>query len=302
MKKTIYIILLLILIVIEVFLILEVSYTMELNLKIFWVYHLILSGVFYLFNRYIFKEELNYFDVIIILFPAMGFISLFLLTIFPKGESEYIEIEKSADLKSYIKDRKDLEYIDITAELGTLGAYDNILTGTLKEKKRFLMGFNPPDITFKIDVLKKALLDEDIDIIHYAATEISSIDEEFQKKILEKEKKEDYKGLLEVYGEYLKSKLLEGEILEFYQKKVLNLLGEIPEDEMIIERLTLLRDSGELEKCEERLHGYLAKNPTEELVEFAMKFYYERNMYEDVIKIKEKFPELSGNVPFNLKV
>ena len=302
MKKIAYIILLLILIIIEVFLILEVSYTMELNLKVFWLYHLILSSIFYLLNRFIFKEEVNYFDVIIILFPALGYISLFLLTIFPKGESQYIEIEESIDLKLYIKDRKDLEYINIEAELGTLGAYDNILTGTLKEKKKFLMGFNPPDITFKIDVLKKALLDEDIDIIHYAATEISSIDEKFQKKILEKERIQDYKGLLEVYGRYLESQLLEGEILQFYQKKVLNLLERIPEGEMIIERLILLKDSGEFKTCEERLYRHLTKNPTEELVEFAMKFYYERNMYEDVIRIKEEFPVLSGKIPFDLKV
>lgn len=183
MKKIIYKIFLAVTTMIDIYLIFRVAYYQDMTLKILWIYHLMLTGVFWTLNEVFFKRDINYFDVLIILFPGVGFSGLFFLDLLPERRSEYEEVEETVDLTSYIRDRRNLEYIDVSAELGMIGAYDRLHTGTSKEKKKFLMGFNPPEVPFKVEILKKALLDEDIDVIHYAATELNRIDEALQKEI-----------------------------------------------------------------------------------------------------------------------
>lgn len=55
----------------------------------------------------------------------------------------------------------------------------------LKVKKRRKNFYFPtiPKIFQKVKILKRGLLDENIDVIHYAATELNKVDTEIQKKI-----------------------------------------------------------------------------------------------------------------------
>lgn len=90
------------------------------------------------------------------------------------------------------------------------------------------------NLKIRVEVLKKALKDDDMEVIHYAATELNKLDEKFQNKIkaLSKqiEKKEE---LLKKYREYCESGLLESNILEYYQKKLNNLSREIEEEKCL---------------------------------------------------------------------
>jgi len=300
MKKLIYIIVLITMSILDLYIILESCYYLEMSLKNLWRLHLVFTGIFWLLNKTFLKMDINYFDVLIILFPGIGFGGLLFVEILPEKRSEYSEIEESLELKSYISDRRDLEYIDISAELGVIGAYDHLLTGTSQEKKKFLMGFNPPEISFKVDVLKKSLLDEDTDVIHYAATELNNIDESFQKEISERERSGDEEGVFESHLKYIRSKLLDGEILSFYQERALKLLLKLSNEKFILEELELLRDTMRLEECELKLEKLLDGTPNTKILNFALRFFYERNHYNKVLELRKRFPEEVENISVSL--
>lgn len=300
MKKTIYTIVLAVMFLLDTYLILRTAYYQEMTLKVFWVCHLIYTGIFWSLNEAFFKRDINYFDVLIILFPGIGFSGLFFLEVLPERRSEYSEIEETLELKSYIKERRDLEYIDVSTELGVIGAYDRLHTGTSQEKKKFLMSFNPPEISFKVDVLKKALLDEDIDVIHYAATELNRIDEAFQKEIHMGEMRGEFEKVFNSYLKYTHSGLLEGEILKFYQEGALALLEKFSEEKFLVEELELLRDTLRIEACEVKLEKLLNVNPSMGIIKFALKFYYERNHYNKVLEVKKRFPEEAEAISLGL--
>ena len=300
MKNKIYIILLAIMSLLDLYLILRVAYYFNITLKVFWIYHLVFTGIFWILNGIFFKKDISYFDVLIILFPGIGFGGLFFVEALPEKKSEYAQIEETVELKSYIKDRRDLEYIDISTELGVIGAFDRLHTGTSKEKKKFLMGFNPPEISFKVEVLKKALLDNDIDVIHYAATELNTIDEAFQREISLGEMRGEVDEVFQSYLKYIRSGLLEGEVLKFYQEGALALLHKNSEGKFIVEELELLRDTFRVSECELRVEKLLGGDPSTEIIKFAMQFYYERNHYDRVLELRERFPEKAEKISIDL--
>ena len=300
MKRITYKMTLAVAALLDLYLIVRVVYYQDVSLKIFWIYHLVLTGIFWILNEFFFKRDINYFDVLIILFPGVGFSGLFFLEILPERESEYEEIEETVELANYIRDRRDLEYIDVSTELGMIGAYDRLHTGTSKEKKKFLMGFNPPEAAFKVDVLKKALLDEDIDVIHYAATELNRIDETLQKEIFLGEMRGEFEEVFKSYLKYINSGLLEGEILKFYQEGALALLEKFSEGKFILEELQLLKDTLRIEACEVKLEKLLDDAPSLEVIGFAMKLYYERNNYSRVLELRERFPEEAEKISTGL--
>ncbi len=291
MKRIVYKIILAGIVFLEFYLIVRTAYYHDMTLKIFWIYHLMLAGVFWVLNKCFFKRDINYFDVLIMLFPGVGFSGLFFLESLPRRASHYSEVEETVDLKSYIKNRRELEYIDVSAELGMIGAFDRLYTGSSMEKKKFLMSFNPPELSFKVEVLKKALLDEDIDVIHYAATELNRIDESLQKKIFLGEMEGKFEEVFQSYMQYIRSGLLEGEILKFYQEGALALLEKFSEGKFILEELHLLKETSRVEACELKLEKLMATDPSLNIIGFAMRFYYERNHYGRVLEIKKKHPE-----------
>lgn len=70
-------------------------------------------------------------------------------------------------------------------------------------------------------------MDKNIDVIHYAATELNKIETELQNKISELEKKDDKEELYRTYKTYINSGLLYDSILEFYLRKAAELLGSL---------------------------------------------------------------------------
>ena len=100
-----------------------------------------------------------------------------------------------------------------------------------KKKKKFLFSYNPSDISVKTEILQRALLDENIDVIHYAATELNTIDTEIQAKINSAEKREKSKEndlrIYRLYKKYNKSGLLFGAISDFYRKKMFGMLNNL---------------------------------------------------------------------------
>ena len=200
------------------------------------------------------------------------------------------DIEINENLEKYILNEEKEIIVNSSIDLNLIGAYDILAVGTPTEKKNFLIGFETQNLKFKVDVLKKALWDEDIEVIHYAATEINKIDENFQKVIKEKEMLKDSNELSKIYYDYCTSGLLLGEILEFYQNKYID-IAKSKENLNIIDKynlLTIYKDMKDYKACNRLIQELIEKKDLDEkIVEFIEKYYYDLNDYEMLKEVKK---------------
>ncbi|MGL5637767.1 MAG: hypothetical protein ACRCW7_00280, partial [Cetobacterium sp.] len=291
MKKIGYLLLIIIFILFELLLFYRYGNEIKGYRSIFWLSHFLLSFIFIFFNSY-FRGE-RQFDIFIVIFPIIGFVMLFINQLLFFRKLFQSEIEINQDLERYISEEYENKVIDRSIDLNLIGAYDILAVGTPYEKKDFLIGFETHNLKFKVEVLKKALWDNDIEVIHYAATEINKIDEEFQKNIKEKTEKNDLEALCKIYFEYCESGLLKDEVLEFYQKRYLELLSQkeiLSSDDLYME-LIVCRDMKNHERCNSIIKTLIEnKNKEKNIVELIKKYYYDMND-KKMLKEVEKWQE-----------
>jgi len=233
----------------------------------------------------------------------MGFGGFLFIELIPKLDADYQMIEESSDFKTYLKNRREVEFIDLALELGTMGAFDILATGTPEEKKDFLINFDPPDERFKVEVLEKALLDEDIDVIHYAATELNWIYEKHRINIQNSNQSGDLKKIFKSYNDYIESGLLKGDVLLLAQKKALNILKNLfDKDRSYAVKLLKFYKNMDDKKCQIHLERILEQEkPDAEVLNFALEYYYEKNWYGKIIQMKEKFIKTGLEIPYHLR-
>ncbi|MGL5188964.1 MAG: hypothetical protein ACRC7S_04805 [Cetobacterium sp.] len=256
--------------------------------SIFWICHFILCFLFFIFNNRLNKEK--EFDIFILVFPVVGFLMLFINQFLFFRDLFKSDIEVNEDLEKYISEEQSEIIVNKSIDLNLIGAYDVLAVGTPHEKKDFLIGFEAKSLKFKIEVLKKALWDNDIEVIHYAATEINKIDESFQKSIIEKTELKDLNELCKIYFEYCESGLLKDEVLEFYQRKYLELLSQ-KENLSLEDRYMELIISKEMKndyRCNEIIKIlFQEKIEDEKIIEFIKKYYYDKNDKKMLKEVEE---------------
>ena len=254
----------------------------------FWISHFSLALIFIYLNRLFLGE--NQFDILILIFPIVGYVMALINNFLFFREYFKSDIEINENLEKYILNEEKEIIVNSSIDLNLIGAYDILAVGTPTEKKNFLIGFETQNLKFKVDVLKKALWDEDIEVIHYAATEINKIDENFQKVIKEKEMLKDSNELSKIYYDYCTSGLLLGEILEFYQNKYID-IAKSKENLDIIDKynlLTIYKDMKDYKACNRLIQELIEKKDLDEkIVEFIEKYYYDLNDYEMLKEVKK---------------
>lgn len=254
----------------------------------FWISHFSLALIFIYLNRLFLGE--NQFDIFILIFPIVGYVMALINNFLFFREYFKSDIEINENLEKYILNEEKEIIVNSSIDLNLIGAYDILAVGTPTEKKNFLIGFETQNLKFKVDVLKKALWDEDIEVIHYAATEINKIDENFQKVIKEKEMLKDSNELSKIYYDYCTSGLLLGEILEFYQNKYID-IAKSKENLNIINKynlLTIYKDMKDYKACNRLIQELIEKKDLDEkIVEFIEKYYYDLNDYEMLKEVKK---------------
>lgn len=254
----------------------------------FWISNFSLALIFIYLNRLFLGE--NQFDIFILIFPIVGYVMALINNFLFFREYFKSDIEINENLEKYILNEEKEIIVNSSIDLNLIGAYDILAVGTPTEKKNFLIGFETQNLKFKVDVLKKALWDEDIEVIHYAATEINKIDENFQKVIKEKEMLKDSNELSKIYYDYCTSGLLLGEILEFYQNKYID-IAKSKENLDIIDKynlLTIYKDMKDYKACNRLIQELIEKKDLDEkIVEFIEKYYYDLNDYEMLKEVKK---------------
>lgn len=265
----------------------------------FWLIHFSISLIYIFSSYFLFKTDIGYYDVLIIFFPGLGFFIMILDTLFDMKKDIENNIEESYSLEMYKQEKQEEEFINFYIDINTVGAYDSLLIKNSEEKKKFLFEFNPPDISFKVEILQKALLDNDIDVIHYAATELNKIDVRLQENIKKAKKNGNLHEIYTAYQKYINSGLLFESILEFYQKKTLFILLKLVEKDKKYEYelLKLYKEIGEKSKYEELLNRLLINNSSKALVEKLMQFLYNENRFRDMLAIHAKYKKFGIKLP-----
>ena len=225
--------------------------------SLFWSFHelvtLIFLGISYIFLH----EDIGYYDVFLLLFPLIGISLLLLERIFQKWKVSNAVIDEllSSDEQEEKKEQK-----FIPEEFEIMSYYDLLSSDNIDEKKTFLFSFQPKEIDLKIKILKKALLDKNIDVIHYAATELNKIETELQNKINELEKKHDKEELYRTYKTYINSGLLYDSILEFYLRKAAELNMAVGQAELAGVLAPIAKTEAEKQEAKQWLEKALAQN------------------------------------------
>lgn len=253
----------------------------------FWICHFSLSLIFIYLNKLISGEK--QFDILILIFPVIGYCMVLINQLLFFRDYFKSEIEINEDLEKYILNEEKEIIVNSSIDLNLIGAYDILAVGTPVEKKNFLIGFETQNLKFKIEVLKKALWDEDIEVIHYAATEINKIDENFQKLIKEKTNLKNLNEICEVYYDYCTSGLLIGEILEFYQKKYIYYVKSKKEIESRdkYNLLNIYKDMKNYMECDKLIEDIIKNESLDQTtVEFIEKYYYDLNNNEMLKEVR----------------
>ncbi|MGL4801117.1 hypothetical protein [Cetobacterium sp.] len=253
----------------------------------FWICHFSLSLIFIYLNKLISGEK--QFDILILIFPVIGYCMVLINQFLFFRDYFKSEIEINEDLEKYILNEEKEIIVNSSIDLNLIGAYDILAVGTPVEKKNFLIGFETQNLKFKIEVLKKALWDEDIEVIHYAATEINKIDENFQKLIKEKTNLKNLNEICEVYYDYCTSGLLIGEILEFYQKKYIYYVKSKKEIESRdkYNLLNIYKDMKNYMECDKLIEDIIKNESLDQTtVEFIEKYYYDLNNNEMLKEVR----------------
>ena len=289
-----------------IFLVIEVlnfsySYDPEgyINLRSrFWLVHLAAAFTFILIFNYVLKKDMEYYDTAVIFSPCLGVFVMILTYLFKVKEGIEIYIEESFAQEQFEKKRAK-EEINFHKDINLIGAYNALLVNTPDEKKKLLVEFNPPSISFKIEILQKALLDEDIDVIHYAAAELNKIDVKFQERIKRAEKTKELPKIYKAYREYTDSGLLLDSILKFYQEKTLSLLLELVKTDKAyeLELLDFYKKTGRKDEYEALLLKFLDSEVTPSLVEQLLRFLYSENRYREMLESYNQYKECGVKLP-----
>lgn len=257
----------------------------------FWIGHFLLA-ILYIYIMSKFSKD-RQFDIFILIFPIIGYLLFMINQILFFRKYFNTEVEINDDLEKYILNEEKEIIVNQSIDLNLIGAYDILSIGTPVEKKNFLIGFETQNLSFKIQVLKKALWDSDIEVIHYAATEINKIDENFQKLIKERTLEKDLNSLCNIYFDYCTSGLLVGEVLEFYQLKFIEYVKEkeildIYDYYKLLIIYSNMKEYGACNKLITKIKE--SKKYNLDILNFIKKYYYDLNDYK-MLKEVEKWQE-----------
>ena len=276
--------------------------------SMFWILHFIFSLLFIFVYKRGFQENIGYYDVFIIIFPVIGIFLFLIEQIFSFWKVKKAIAEEILGNNETEEILKKLEKDYMVSEFDVMSSYDLLSSSNNDNKKKFLFSFESKNPKLKVEMLQRALQDENTEVIHYAATEVNKLDAGIQEKInnIEKEKmketdkeelkKLDYK-MFKLYKSYVDSGLLFGEILNFYQNKTLEILKnlKISEKEKEFFLIELYENMDNKSEYENLLKDRIDKYSESNVITKYLKFLYKENRFEELLNEYRKYEKMENS-------
>jgi len=199
---------------------------------------LILHVIFSLINLIVFyrkdKQKSIYRFIIVLFIPILGFLYILLPYIFRRRRDNDALKEYEEYIKKYREYKKVFKGIDVDREINLVPINEAIDLNNNFIKRQLIIDILKEDYKEHINVLKKALQDEDTETSHYAATGITEIKNEFQKELLKRKKNyisdkniDNTNEYLNIIESYLESGLLDSNNYKEYENLYSNILEEL---------------------------------------------------------------------------
>jgi len=296
-----------------VMLLVDIVLTLSYSLgKIPLIFFLVLRlGLYLLFYRHKKKrKEKNYFfGWLIVLMPVGGTFVNFLFTSLNRVNYDKKIVDESFQWNGMVTE----EEFEEEENFNLLPVLDLMKTDKNQMKKDLLINIDSVDLELQVKVLKDALLDDDKEIIHYAAVNLNELEKEFDMKIEALKKAFRYKHnldsfnqLVSFYEKYLYCGIFEDVILDFHVDEYLKIL-EMDFEEKKIEKI-----------MEKKVLAYILKHEEKELIEWIdehrkaepenktwykllLRIYYTDNMHKEIRELSSKLLENSIELDDEMK-
>lgn len=287
-----------ILVAIDFCLVVITFYYSHLDLHWFAVVHALVFVGFYKINSFTMKNN-NFLLYLVGVLPGLGPLVCLFLHILLENRREN-DIATLEELEKHLKHRDIAQKepdVDVDKEVNTLSILDTLLYQSEQQKKQALIDVVSENMDVNTLVLKKALTDDDPEIVHYAASTLNYIEAEFENRI--EKLKQQYaqtkdtkvlKKLIQLLGKYIESGLHEGQLLDLYLSQYLQILKEAQRrginGETRIRLGKVYMKMGELEKAEGIFKELIKTYPQRvDLYLKLMEIYYKTKQYSRVVKI-----------------
>jgi len=278
-----------------------VFYLESLKFSYFLILHSLVTLVLFFYNQYE-KKDASIYNRLTVAIPFAG-IFLYLINIIFLKEKDFNIVEEVFDFKKYLEEKNFLKDVDMMEELKLISAIDTMDVEEVKEKKEFITKFKPQDIKIRVKMLRKGLIDKDVEVVHYSAVEFNQLSEKFDKQLKKYKKKyknskeeKEFNDLIIFYESYLKNDILVGDILELHREMYINILEKrIKVDNSLKNYIRLLnmylvtKKYDQVEKeCKKLLK---VKENKFGVYVILTKLYYESNNLEGLKEINKKYKE-----------
>lgn len=282
------------------------------------VLHVALCGMYSAIAHY-YKGTATHMRYLVVFLPVFGFIAVFITEIFSRYTKATDIIEDYDKYVHYISNLVLLKPVNFHDETNVMSTVDALQYGDRNEAKTAVVNLTSENPGVKVAILKKALTNDDHEIVHYAAATLTLMEQEYERRLDQLRGKyvpgaSDHLllELITCYNEYIHTGMLEGEALHHYRQEMQSTIeflkkNGLPHREaLIISTENLLRleryNDAEMEAVQ-----LLAMN--EEVIEpyfLLMKIKFYKRDLPAVAKyaqlIREKFHDLptekSGIVAF----
>lgn len=273
----------------------------SLKFSYFLILHSLVVLVLFFYNQYK-KKDSSIYNRLTVAIPFAG-IFLYLINIIFLKEKDFNIVEEVFDFEKYLDEKNFLKDVNLREELKLISAIDTMNVQGEKEKKEFITKFKPQDIKIRVKMLRKGLVDKDIEVVHYSAVEFNQLSEKFDKQLrkykikYEKLKEEkDFDDLIIFYENYLKNDILVGEILNLHREMYINILEKrIEVDKRLknyIRLLNMYLVTKKYDKVEKECKKLLrVRENNFEIYIILTKLYYESNNLKGLKEINQRYKE-----------
>jgi len=213
-------------------------YTIYWNVLPF-MYLLIINGVLVAAMRWFAAKAglgtKSAFLYIALLWPGVGTLLLYLVSVFSRGRAE--AGEQLRDYEKYIEGLQIAHAFhprsaaEVDTEVNIMAGGDVMRFATPTYKKEFMIEVEGQEIPKMAGVLRRALLDDDPEVRHYAAAMLAAHSDRFEKEIqLLKDKVRREPALLlslcDLYERYISSGFMATSIRQEFSREYLSLLWQ----------------------------------------------------------------------------
>ena len=276
-------------------------YLETLKFTDFLILHSLVSLVLFFYNQYE-KKDVVIYNRLSAAVPFGG-ILLYLINIFFLKEKDFHIVEEVFDFEKYVEEKNFLKDVDMKKELKLISAVDTMDVEGGNEKKQFITKFKPQDIKIRMKMLRKGLIDKDVEVVHYSAVEFNQLSERFDKQLRKYKKiykdsneEKNFNDLTIFYESYLKNDILVGDILNLHTEMYIKILQERLEVDSRLKNYIRLLNMYLITKKYDLIEKECEKLLEDKENEFGIyviltKLYYESDNFKGLKYINQKYKD-----------